>query len=375
MFILYGEEYAPQYIASDPANKDLDMVDREFELPNSVKLTGIDLDPLIKYCGFQLGDRLLCCVRDWDKGSINIAVVHDRDFVFNQGFTGSARIHWYQTLESCLLASFASVGPNSCIEEQLASIFFEHSAELCIPACGSIEEYLTHYAKKVGVEHFGVETRLWHKGQDVPAVGPWNRDDLDSMASKDPNDPRSSFTYTLTPEIVDQYVLNMLFHRKESVEDLVKAIYPEDYVFQKQEKSCIVEELSDRECYFRGTYNWFADQDAGRVREKALELFSKVNYLVYQVDCTGDSVKAVPQQELVILTQLYSHLLRIIQNLCDADELRHLGNEVDSLMLSLEGMKWNFEEIRGVLEAAVEEQRCRRFKVIKIHPKAEKVLS
>ena len=68
VYQLFGEEYAPQYIASDPANAQINFVDRNFELPATVSLTGFDLEPLVRRFNFTEGDRLLCHVIDWDLG-------------------------------------------------------------------------------------------------------------------------------------------------------------------------------------------------------------------------------------------------------------------------------------------------------------------
>ena len=90
MFQLYGEEYAPQYIASDPANRNLDMMSREFDLPNKVNLTGLDMDILINKYGMQLGDRIMCSVSNWDAGIISVLVV--RDFTLPAILTGSCSV-------------------------------------------------------------------------------------------------------------------------------------------------------------------------------------------------------------------------------------------------------------------------------------------
>lgn len=362
MFIMYGEEYAPQYIAADPANETIDMVSRDFELPNKVQLTGIDLTPLIERQSLQKGDRLLCSVTDWDLGHINVVILHDGDNTFDRGFDGSARLNWYRVLEEALTESFERLGPCGSLEEQLANVFFENMDTLCMPLCGSFEEYLKRYAKNVGLEHFGVETRLWYKGKDVPAVGPWNADDLDFMDKKRYTPGNVLLPFTIPADVMEQYVVDMHFSRNVDYKKLLQKMYPHDYVFHKDEKSYILWQIKDIDDYIAKEYNWFADQKAGPVRREALELFSKVNALVYEVDCSSESIKQFPQQELVILTQLYSHLYRILQSFNDIESLER---DADALLLSLDGMDWNFEDIRGPLEAAVESQRRNRFKVVR----------
>ena len=59
MFMLYGEEYAPLYIAADPANAELNLAQREFELPNKVRLNVFDARNLIEVSREVLGKYAL----------------------------------------------------------------------------------------------------------------------------------------------------------------------------------------------------------------------------------------------------------------------------------------------------------------------------
>ena len=358
LFILYGEEYAPQYIASDPANSRDELLENDFELPLNVSLTGIDISYLIEECGMKLGDRILCTVDDWDAGALSVMVLHDGENVFNRGLDGSLRLKWYKKLNDSLLDIFKRLGPCSTMEEQLASAFFENIEDLCVPTCGSIEEYLNWYAKDVGIQHFGVETRLWYKGREVPAVGEWNASILESYNTS--LEINGSVFFTIPPEILDLYILDMYFHRKNSLEDLIQTMYPEDYVFHKDEKNAILLQLKLRSEILKRNYNWFRDQVRGPVRERALELFSRVAALVFKVDCSNGNVEKFPQQELVILTQLYSHLLRMLESIADDPSVE---NEASAMLMSLEGMEWNFEDIQPNLLAALEEQYLNRFKI------------
>lgn len=363
MFMLYGEEYAPQYIASDPANEEFDLLHNDFDLPNRVYLTGIDISELIEKHGLKKGDRILCYVRDWNLGYIDMVVVHDGHNLFDCGEDGDAKLRWYENLEKFCLEEFELEGPCAAIEEQLTYIFFIHRDELCVPTCGSVEEFINRYSKKVGIQEFGVETRLWYKGKNVPAVGGWN---FQKISRKDEAVPYSydgeGSYYTVPADVLDHYVLDMLFHRKTDVKELLYEVYPDDYVFHLGEKALAMINLSDRYEKFRLRYNWFADQIAGPVREQALELYKKVNELMFEVDMCYSGLPDFPQQELVILTQLYNHVIRILQSFVSDSEI---GDEYDAILASLEGMRCNFEGIQDILLGAIDECRCNRFKVVR----------
>ena len=361
-FMFYGEEYAPQYIAADPANEGMDVKAVSGELSNTVRLTGLDMAPLKRNFAFEKGDRLVCSVQDWDKGIIDFFILHDSKDRFNVGEIGAKRLDWYRKLESYLLDSFETAGPCASIEDQLAGVFFSHREELCIPECGSVEEFLLGGSRKIGIENFGVETRLWYKGKSVPAVGSWNRDSMVRMSREPRFSSEKGAYYSFPAEVWDQAVLNMYFQHKDDLEDVLSTLYPEDYVFHEGEKPLVMQNLSKRAQVLKTGYNWFMDQTSGPIRMQSLELFKKVNSLLFKIDgCTGD-LNDFPQQELVILMQLYEHLLNILSySYTDKD----VENDSDAILVSIDGMKWNYDDIEEILLGAIEENNCSRFKVVK----------
>ncbi len=361
-FMLYGEEYAPQYIAADPANEGLDVMAVSGELSNSVRLTGLDMSILKKRFAFDRGDRLVCSVKDWQKGIIEFFILHDSNNRFNIGEIGDKRLEWYRKLEKYLLESFEIAGPCSSIEEQLAGVFFDHREELCIPECGSVEEYLLDGSRKVALESFGVETRLWYKGKSAPAVGKWNKAALRKISNYQKETFEKGLYYNLPKEVLDQAVLDMYYQHKEDLSELFSSLFPDDYQLHEGEKEYVMVYLAERDALLKGRYNWFADQRSGRIRNLSLELFKKVNSLLYKIDeCDGD-LNDFPQQELVILTQLYGHLLNILSySYSDKD----VENDSDAILVSIDGMKWNYEDIEEILLGAIDENNNSRFKVVK----------
>lgn len=361
-FMLFGEEYAPQYIAADPANEGLDVMAVSGELSNSVNLTGLDMSLLKTRYAFERGDRLVCRVIDWQKGIIEFYVQHDSKNRFNVGEIGEKRLAWYRKLENYLLESFEASGPCASIEEQLAGVFFDHRDELCIPECGSVEEFLLEGNRKIALENFGVETRLWYRGKSAPAVGKWNKAALRKISKDLMHSVQTGLYYNLPDEVLDQAVLDMYYRHKDNLGDLFTSLFPDDYQFHEGERERIMVHLSERDACFKPCYNWFTDQRAGPIRNQSLELFKKVNSMLYKIDgCDGD-LNDFPQQELVILTQLYSHLLNILSySYSDKD----VENDSDAILVSIDGMKWNYEDIEEILLGAIDENTCSRFKVVK----------
>ena len=356
LFTFFGDEYAAQYIAADPVNKDLHLAEQEFELPTQLSLTGVSIERIIQDCGFKYGDRLLCRVVDWDRGVVEVfpLVTHKHNPLQING-EDLARQKWNDTLECALLESFDRLGPCASMDEQLANVFYENRKRLCTPECGSVHEFLDS-SKKVAMELFGVETRLWRRGEDVPAVGKWNECDIER--GLDGGVP----LFTLPDYIIDCYIQDVLFAKKDDVSDLVHKIIPKAMEISPAEEHLFALQIMHRNDILQKKYNWFADFSRGEIRHRALELYAKVGDLVYDVDCAGDRLAEFPQQELVTLSQLFTHVSRMLEMLSCLNE--NLDEDESAMQLSLEGMEYNFEDIRYQLKAAVERLRNDRFKVI-----------
>lgn len=355
MFCLYGDEFSAQYISADPACKDLHIAENDFELPFRLSLTGVSMEPIFEKLDFKLGDRILCRVFDWDKGTIEIIpiLLHKMN-PFQISREDMERQKWYDTLENALLESFDSMGPCAGIEEQLANVFYENRAELCVPDCGSIHEFLES-SRKIGLELFGVETRLWFKGQDVPAVGKWNRELYDT-------DERIIPFFAVPDFVIDCYLKDQMYEKKEDINEIIDKIIPKQLPISKKEKEMLTLQIVNRNVILRKKYNWFADFANGSIRHRALKLFTEVGSLVCDLDCNNKELDQLPQQELVTLSQLYSHISRILEILSDDSECE--DDEACAMELSLEGMELNFEDIKPLLISALDKVKRNRFNII-----------
>lgn len=359
-FYLYGEEYVPQYIAADPANAGLNLVQTDFDLPPKVFLTCVSLEDFVKNDGFSVGDRILCRVVDWDECIIDIyPVVKHKKNHLQVDLKDLDLQDWNSCLENYLLSTFKVFGPCSSIEEQLADTFFEHRNTLCGFNCGSIEECLS-ISTKVAVELFGVETRLWKAGVTVPAVGEWNKHSLeDEMYS----DLTTRDKCALSDYIINSYLKDLSYQKIDDLTGLIDKFFPESVKLTPKERKTVLLHLQNRNAIILKDYNWFADFSTGALRHRALLLFSKINSLILEIDSSGRRLDKFPQTELVILSQLYSHLSRMLETI-DTDA-NTVVSDFDALMLSVEGMEYNFEDVESELRQAIDEEQQHGFEIVK----------
>ncbi|MBO7174872.1 MAG: hypothetical protein J6V57_03895, partial [Spirochaetaceae bacterium] len=121
--------------------------------------------------------------------------------------------------------------------------------------------------------------------------------------------------------------------------------------------------IRSRRSKLEETYNWFADFERGPVRHRLLELHTKVFALVLELDDVDDQLEGFPQQPLVILSQLSTHIQYMLESLLRDINLK--DEDVRAMAASLEGMEYNFEEVSAELKSALAASYKSRFTVIK----------
>ena len=359
MFTFFGDEYASQYIAADPVNADLGIAGNNFELPPKLMLSAFSLKKIIDDTGFTKGDRLLCQVLDWSKGVIRVfPVLNHNKNPFVKNSETEDRLRWCRLLEDKLLKSFEKMGPCQTMEQQLSYVFYENRFELCSPDCGSIHEFLEN-AEKVGMELYGVETRIWKKGESVPVVGAWNRDQCSSITAG----MADMVSGVGLPDfLLDCLIEDQLYEKKEDLSLILNKIFPRAVALDADREKFFQLQIMNRSAILRKHYNWFADFAIGPLRHQALELYSKVEDLVYEIEAVSDQLEMFPQQELAILAQLFVHTRRILELFASNEDC---GDEENTaLRMSLEGMEYNFDEIKGQLKSAIDRSQAGKFKVI-----------
>lgn len=355
LYQLVGYEYAPQFIAADPANDEYSISEKGFILPQQVKLTGFSLSPLIKE-GFKYGDRLNCKVKDWQESIIQVQpVFQSKQNPFVETAEKQDMKKWYNTLEKALLDTFEHYGPTDSIDYQLSLAFLNYSADL-MKNCsnpGSIYEYLEN-SKKVGFESFGIETRLWYKGHNVPVVGAWSK----SLKKTKKN---NNGTAVVPDAVMANYILDMLFQKKDNVEDLLEDVIYSRTQVPKTYLDSVIQKLKIHEKILKKDYNWFADQDKGPARHKALNLYSKTTSLIYDIDAYPNDMADFPQQQLAVLYQISKHLLVMLHSLLFKSQEQE---EIQDILTTLDGMNFHFNELKGDIQQVIKRHNYDAFEVM-----------
>ena len=361
-FALYGEGYILPYIFNDKNNTTAALSSVQYSLPQEIRLT---CWPLAKITGgekFSYGDRILCRVINWCDCVVEMRVQHSGLSGLVISDEAVQREEWYSYFENGLLESFDRHGPASSIEEQLSFLFLENQEQLCTRSCGSTEEFLAH-TSKIGFEPYGVETRIWRKGEQVPYIGRWNGLGIDRGTLL------TDMALTLTPRVIDAILEDRIYDKKlgkkdvsDDFEDVIKKIFPNMAMISSSERRLVLLNIEKRNDILEKMYNQFSDYPIAQMRKRILELFTRVSELFCAIGGSGVAAENFPQQELVILSQLYSHVVRLLEEV--ENVYMRPQFPVDDVSLSLEGMEDTFDDISGTLFSALESNRFKGFEIV-----------
>lgn len=203
---------------------------------------------------------------------------------------------------------------------------------------------------------------MWRKNEDVPAIGIWNSrteviEDSDCKI-RDNYDKQPASTY-----VVDCFLKNMIFQEKNDLEELFRHVYPNSHMYNPEQQKSLLLNLKSRHGILCKTYNRFADFEIGNIRSKALELYEQVSELVSSIDLSGIKLSVFPQQPLVILSQILTHVTHILEIMETAPSC--ILAEAEEINLSVQGMEFNFEEISVLLKNVLAKETRKGFSVVK----------
>ena len=89
----------------------------------------------------------------------------------------------------------------------------------------------------------------------------------------------------------------------------------------------------------------------------------KIASFVFELDNVKFSLQTLPQQPIVILTQLLNHSRFMLESIVNNEEISK--DDLNVIEISIENMNYNFEEVFFELSKAVKQQHKKQFSLIK----------
>lgn len=360
---LFGEEYFSQILSFDPANDDYDVILSDKSLNTIVNVTVVDCKNLYSFFNFKYGDRLHAVVSDWDTLNFEIVPnIKENDNPFKETSVERKRKKWFKNAENALIEVFNNYGACKSIDMQLCLMYMENLQKLCIPESGSIEELLEK-STKIGIGVYGVESRLWFKGEDIPAMSAYSDISFVNEDSKEKNPVKFLNDMAIPDFIVDSFIMDSLFRKEKDINLLAERIFLENLPIKNEDKKIILLHLQKKRDILVKEYNWFADYDIGFYRQRALNLYLKLMELGNELDYYGQFLNELPQQPLAIFAQMVEYISHLIATLATLN--LDYAEELDTVSATLDGMEFSFEEISEILYAEIKNHQKDLFSVIK----------
>ncbi len=354
-YSLFGEEYTPQYLALDNEENDGLFSVEGFEIPSRFVLSAVDFRQVYWNSGFSPGDRILATQYDWTAGAFDIEILPA------SMIDAEKKERWMHAMESSLEIAFGRNGTGSSIDEQLAHAWFLGRNTLFSPHAATMDEFLS-WSKRIAIEPYGVETRLWFAGQDIPSQKSW----VMPMANSGENILDEAFLHLglpLNTFLMDSYIFDALFRGEKNVDAALARMVPSRYLGKGVSLPMVAQSMAIRFHIEMNRYNRFADHERGQLRNRFVDLHNALMLFLGEMEFSRILPDSIPEQGAVILGQIMNHTVSSLFNLDFPQNDEPLDYE--SMWASIEGMEDSFFETRTMIQELMPELLKRRFSVIK----------
>jgi hypothetical protein len=354
-YCIYGEEFAPQYIARDnPKNEEAFNSD-PFEDPPEVSIHTLDMRGIYRECSFVPGDRFVVRTLDWKECRFGIEKKGKDEW------TAADLDEWMKAAENGFEDSFALLGPGASTEEQIAFAYWFGGKRMREVPAYSLEEFLYEKTNRVETAPYGIETRFWFAGKDIPdnkcltsfSVPP-DRTFIEELLYKK-NIPISEF-------VILSYIRDAFFRNEKDIDLVINRLIPPVIHLEEAEWDIIADYISESmEDFFKG-YSLFLDQAAGPVRQRVAELHTAVIDLSARLQKGEIEPAWFPRHTFIVLSQIQGHAAALLEDLAFDDSPAE--SEIIAMDNSLDSMIDTYTDIKELINTAMDNFRRSNLTVI-----------
>ena len=148
----------------------------------------------------------------------------------------------------------------------------------------------------------------------------------------------------------------------ESLESLCQKIFPKELRITTAERHSLLLNIEKRRGILKKEFNNFSEFPIAQIRQRILDLFTQVSSLLCAIGCSGLKIEKFPQQEMIILSQLFTHIIRLIEEVQNV--FIRTQFPLDDVELSLTGMEDMFADIGSILKDSLAYNREHGFKIV-----------
>ena len=356
-YSIYGEEFAPQYITKDNSENEDAYNNDPYADPMEVSIKTLDMRNLYRETSFVPGDRFVVRTLDWKLGSFLLEKVGKDEWNETELQT------WLLAAEEGFESSFSKLGTASCTEEQIAYAYWYGPSRMRDIPAYSLEAYLFEKTDRIEITAYGVETRFWYAGREIPDRK--GLKELDCYVRPDLT-PIEKILYELkipvSEYLVQAYILDSLFRENGNANLVLERLIPPSVELDNRNRAIITEGIEILIERLREYYSLFTDKKKGPIRNRAGELHTAVIDLAARLSRGDIDPSWLPQHTFIILSQIQNYAAGVME---DLDLELPPETKLDVLDNSLDCMVETYEDLKELIDEALGSYRRNRLAIIR----------
>ncbi|MDR0472054.1 MAG: plasmid pRiA4b ORF-3 family protein [Treponema sp.] len=354
-YSIYGEEYAPQYVARDNPENEQAFISYPYEDPPEVSIQTLDMRNVYREAPFVPGDIFVVRTVDWSRGVFSL------ERAAKDEWAGEDIASWLLAAESGFEDSFRLMGPLSSTEEQIAYAYWYGGKRMRELPAYSLEDFLYEKTERVETAAYGIETRFWYAGREIP-----DRRGLDKSQARPDRTEIEEFLWKkdipISEYIVQSYIRDFIFRRDKNISLLIDRIVPPCIGVSPDERLRLEEYIAGAIAEFSKTYSPFTGRSMDPIRQRIGELHTAVIELAAKLGKSEIDTSWLPKHTFIILSQIQNHTAGIMEDL-DIDE-QPPDEELDAIDNSLDSMIDTYEDLRLLIDEALESFRRNKLSIV-----------
>jgi hypothetical protein len=340
-FSLYGEEYAPQYIAQENPGNELAYGSDPFEDPPEVSIKTLDMRSIYREDSFVPGDSFVVTIEDWKECVFRLERIAAGEW------SADSLNEWMAAAEDAFLESFKRLGPGATIDEQISWAYFYGGKRMMDVPAYSLEEFLYEKTDKIAITYFGIESRFWYAGKDIP--------DYRALSGVKTQSDETAIERILfkrgipvSEYVVQSYMRDAIYRSENDTARLLERVAPKSCGLDGWEIEYLMAYIADTMAELRDTYSVFTDQKAGPIRQAVCELHTAVIDLAARLCRESIDHSILPKHTFIVLSQIQIYTSGILEDLDIEEEPSE--QELSSIDNSVEDMLEIFDEMKDMID-------------------------
>ncbi|MCL2440643.1 MAG: plasmid pRiA4b ORF-3 family protein [Treponema sp.] len=354
-YCVYGEEFAPQYIARDNYKNEEAYNADPYEDPPEVSIHTLDMRVIYRESSFVPGDRFIVRTIDWKECRYELEKAGKDDW--NRADLDK----WLEAAESGFEDSFALLGPGAGTEEQIAFAYWFGGKRMREVPAYSLETFLYEKTNRIDIVPYGIESRFWFAGREIPDsknlqnyTVPPDRTYIEDLLYKK-NIPISEF-------VILSYIRDAFFRNEKEIDNVINRLVPPVVHLDEEEWDILADYISDSMDDFYKGYSYFLDQGAGPIRQRVAELHTAVIELSAKLQKGEIETVWLPRHTFIVLSQIQGHAAALLEDL--AFDESPGDSDISAMDNSLDSMIDTFADIKELINSAMDNFRRSNLTII-----------